>query len=141
MLALWLNLIAHHRELSPDYPVMPGIASVIASEIGRAAARDLCRLIVAELESRVVAFLFAEVESGAGPSGEPPPAWIHELWVEPEYRAQGIAAELLAESDAFFASRGVKRVSVRVESSNAAGMEFWARLGFGERARILERVS
>ena len=141
MLALWLHLVDHHRGLSPDYPVMPGIASVITSEIRRAGARDSCRLIVAELEGRVVAFLFAEVESSSFPSGEPPPAWIHELWVEPEQREQGVAAQLLAESDAFFASRGVKRISVRVESSNAAGLEFWERLGFGERARILERLS
>ena len=141
MLALWLNLIEHHRGLSPEYPVLSGIASVIASEIRRAAARDSCRLIVAEFEDRLVGFLFAEVESGGGSNIEPSPAWIHELWVEPEHREQGTAARLLAESDAFFAARGVRRTSVRVESSNAAALDFWARLGFGERARILERVS
>ena len=141
MLALWLKLIEHHRELSPEYPVLPGITSVIAREIRRAAARNSCRLIVAEHEDRLVGFLFAEVESGGGSSTESAPAWIHELWVEPEHREQGTAAQLLAESDAFFASRGVGRVSVRVESSNAAACDFWAQQGFGERARILERVS
>jgi ribosomal protein S18 acetylase RimI-like enzyme len=141
VLALWLNLISHHRALSDDYPVLPGIASVITAELRRAAARDTCRLFVAELDGRLVGFLFAEIEVGAGPSAEPAPAWVHELWVEPAHRAQGIAAQLLAEGDAFFASRGVKRVSVRVESSNAAALEFWSRLGFGERARILERIS
>jgi ribosomal protein S18 acetylase RimI-like enzyme len=141
VLELWLSLIEHHRGLSPEYRVLPGIASVIASEIRRAAARDSCRLIVAELEDRLVGFLFAEVESGGGSSAEPSPAWIHELWVEPEHREQGTAAQLLAESDAFFASRGVTRISVRVESSNVAARDFWAGLGFGERARIFERVS
>ena len=111
------------------------------NEIRRAAARDSCRLIVAELEDRLVGFLFAEVESGGGSSAEPSPAWIHELWVEPEHREQGTAAQLLAESDAFFASRGVTRISVRVESSNVAARDFWAGLVFGERARIYERVS
>jgi ribosomal protein S18 acetylase RimI-like enzyme len=141
VLALWLNLIDHHRALSRDYPVLPDISSVIASEVRRAASRDSCRLFVAELEQRLVGFLFAEIEGGGGPDAEPAPAWVHELWVEPKYRKQGIAARLLAESDAFFASRRVSRVSVRVESSNTAALEFWARLGFGERARILERVS
>ncbi len=141
MLELWLSLIEHHRALSPEYPVLPGIVAVIASELRRAAARDSCRLIVAELEGRLIGFLFAEVESGGGSSADPRPAWIHELWVEPEHRELGAAALLLAASDAFFASRGVKRTSVRVESSNAAALDFWTRLGFGERARILERVS
>jgi ribosomal protein S18 acetylase RimI-like enzyme len=117
------------------------MASVIASEIRRAATRDSCRLIVAELEGRLVGFLFAEIESAGEPNSEPSPAWIHELWVEPKLRERGIAAKLLAESDAFFASRGVKRILVRVESSNTAGLDFWARLGFADRARILERVS
>jgi len=141
VLALWLHLVDHHRTLSPDYPVVSGISSVIASEIRRAAARDSCRLVVAELEGRLVGFLFAEVETGGGPNPEPPAAWIHELWVEPEQRSQRVAAQLLAESDLFFAARGAKRISVRVEASNAAGLDFWARRGFGERARILERFS
>jgi len=141
VLALWLQLIDHHRRLTQDYPVLPGIRDVIAAEIRRAAARDSCRLFVAELGERLVGFAFAEIEPAAGLSGEPPPAWIHELWVEPEQRGQGVAARLLAESDAFFSSRGVRRVSVRVESSNGAGLDFWTRRGFGERARILERVT
>ena len=120
--------------------MLPGIASVIASELRRAAERDSCRLLVAELDGKLVGFLFAEIEGGAGPGGETPPAWVHELWVEPDFRGRGIAAQLLAESDAFFAARGVTRVSVRVESSNAPALEFWARRGFGERARILERT-
>ena len=140
LLALWLNLISHHRALSADYPVLPGIASVISSELRRAAARDTCRLFVADLDGALVGFVFAEIEGGHGPGEEPPPAWVHELWVEPDARGRGIAAQLLAESDAFFAARGVARVSVRVESSNAAALEFWSRRGFGERARILERV-
>ena len=141
MLALWLHLVEHHRALSPDYPLAPGIAAVIATEIRRAAARDSCRLIVAELDGGLVGFLFAEVEAGGGPNAEPATAWIHELWVEPEQRKQRVAAQLLAEGDVFFAARGAKRISVRVEGSNAAGLDFWARRGFGERARILERVS
>lgn len=120
---------------------MSGIRSVIASEIRRAASNPSCCLIVAEIESRLVGFLFAEVERGGAPSGDPPPGWIHELWVEPEQREQGIAAQLLAESDGFFDARGVKRVSVRVEGANADALDFWARRRFGERARILERVS
>jgi hypothetical protein len=52
-----------------------------------------------------------------------------------------VAAQLLAGVDAFLAERGVRRVSVRVEGANEAGQTFWARRGFGERARILERAT
>jgi GNAT superfamily N-acetyltransferase len=121
--------------------VLAGIREVITTEIRRGSVREGCRLFVAERASgALIGFLFAEIEAGPGPSGEPPPAWIHELWVEPAERKQGVAAQLLAESDAFFDRNGVRRVSVRVESSNADGIAFWSRRGFGERARILERI-
>jgi ribosomal protein S18 acetylase RimI-like enzyme len=118
---------------------LPGIRDVIAGELRRGVQRDSCRLLVAEDEGRLVGFLFAEVESASPTSPEPPPAWIHEIWVEPDARRRGLGARLLAEAEAFFAARGVARLSVRVESANAAGLEFWQRRGFGERARILER--
>lgn len=121
--------------------MLAGIRDVIASEIRRGSVREGCRLLVAERTGALVGFLFAEIEAGPGPAGEPPPAWIHELWVEPAERKQGVAAQLLAESDAFFNRNGVRRLSVRVESSNAEGVAFWSRRGFGERARILERIT
>ena len=83
----------------------------------------------------------AEVEIGGGSHAESAPGWIHELFVDAPHRGRGVAARLLAESDAFFAARGAKKVSVRVESSNSEALEYWGRRGFGERARILERVS
>ncbi len=141
VLALWLRLVDHHRALSPGYPTMPGIAAMIAGEIRRAASSPSCRLIVAEREARLVGFLFAEVERGVGPNPESAPGWIHELYVEPGHRERGVAARLVAESDAFFASRGVTRISVRVESSNTEALAYWGRHGFAERARILERIS
>ena len=139
LVELWLHLVDYHRQLAPDFPVLPGIREVIAGEVRRGAQRDSCRLFVVEERGQLVGFLFAEIETPTTPSTEPPPAWIHELWLEPEARGRGLGAELLAEADAFFASRGVRRLSVRVETANGAGLEFWSRHGFLERARILER--
>jgi GNAT superfamily N-acetyltransferase len=112
---------------------------VIAGEVRRGVQRDSCRLFVVEEDERLLGFLFAEIETSSAPTPEPPPAWIHELWVVPDARRRGLGARLLEEAEAFFASRGVARLSVRVESANGAGLEFWERRGFAERARILER--
>jgi GNAT superfamily N-acetyltransferase len=139
VLELWLRLVEYHRRLTPEFPALPGIREVIASEVRRGVQRDSCRLFVADDAARLVGFLFAEVETSNAPTPEPPPAWIHELWVEPEARGAGVGARLLAEAEAFFKERGVARLSVRVESANDVGLEFWGRRGFSERARILER--
>ncbi|HTO68688.1 MAG TPA: GNAT family N-acetyltransferase [Myxococcota bacterium] len=141
LVALWLDLVEHHRRLGTADAPAPSLRAALAEELARGIARERCRVLVAERDGAHVGFLFAEVEP-AGRAGEPPAAgWIHELWVVPGERRNGIAAALVREADAFFAARGVRRVSVRVESANADALEYWARRGFVERARVLERLS
>ena len=113
---------------------------MLANEIRRGSSRARCSLLVAERAGRRVGFLFAEVEPG-GSAGDDAAGWIHELWVVPDERGRGTARALLAETESFFAARGVRRVSVRVESGNAEALRYWSRRGFGDRARILERVT
>jgi len=111
---------------------------VLASEIRRGTERQRCRLLVG---GERLGFLFAEVEPAGAPGDASPAGWIHELFVVPDARGRGIARALVAEADAFFAARGVQRVSVRVESGNAEALRYWQERGFAERARILERFT
>jgi len=141
VLAFWLDLIEHHRRLAPADPPAPAIRDVLANEIRRGMSRARCQVLVAERAGERVGFLFAEVEP-AGAAADPAPlGWIHELWVVPEERGRGTASALVAECDAFFQARGVRRVSVRVESGNADALRYWSKRGFADRARILERQS
>ena len=141
ILGFWLDLIEHHRRLSPAHPATPNLREVLAKEIRRGAGRARCAHFLAERGSERVGFLFAEVESGGEAGDDTGLGWIHELWVAPDARGAGVAAALLAEADAFFAARGVRRVSVRVESANAEALRYWTARGFGERARLLERLT
>jgi len=141
ILAFWLDLIEHHRRLSPSSPSAPNLREVLANEIRRGTTRARCRLLVADRAGARLGFLFAEVEPVGGSAELAPTGWIHELWVAPDERRRGVASALVAEADAFFAARGVRRLSVRVESANEEALRYWTRRGFAERARILERVS
>ncbi len=143
ILAFWLDLIEHHRRLAPLHTSAPNLREVLASEIRRGSSRARCALLVGERGGQRIAFLFAEVEpsGAASDEGDDSVGWIHELWVVAEERGRGTASALLAEAESFFAARGVRRVSVRVESGNADALRYWTRRGFGDRARILERVT
>ena len=57
----------------------------------------------------------------------------------PEARRRGTAGRLVEAALAFFAERSSPRTAVRVERGNIEGQRFWQALGFGEKARILER--
>ncbi len=144
IVALWIELIDYHRSLDPDYPPLPGIRETLRTETLRGVDSEHCEVFVADSGSDgLVGFLFAELEPrpGAVPAPVPLTGQIHELWVDPAARGAGTGRALVAEADAFFDRHGRARASVRVEGPNRAGLEFWRRLGFRERARIMEKIS
>jgi ribosomal protein S18 acetylase RimI-like enzyme len=139
LLGLWLDLVLHHRRLDPDYPSLPGIREALLAELERGLGSAGCQIWLAELDGTPVGFLFAEVAGPEGPASGGGPGWIHELYVEPDWRRRGLGRALVDEASAFFDERGQSRFSVRVESANQEGLHFWRELGLEERARILEK--
>ena len=139
VLELWLDLVEHHRERDPSFPESEGLLPALRSEIDRALEEPRCRLFVAEVEGHARGFTLAQVEAD-GSLGSERGCWIHELYVEPDWRRRGLGSMLVASVEAFFAESGGTRVSIRVEASNPIGLRFWERRGFAERARILERA-
>lgn len=142
LLALWLDLILHHRHLDPDYPAPPGIRELLLGEIDRGLRSRSCRLGIAEGDSEPVGFVFAEIGGDERSlAASPGMAWIHELYVDPSWRRQGVGSALVDFADGFFKEHGTELASVRVEIANQEALGFWSRLGFGERARILTRAA
>lgn len=137
VLEMWLRLIEHHRRLDPDYPLPPGLRMGLRSEIDRGLTRPNCAIWLAQAGSSPLGFCFAESEDPDGRGDPSSVGWIHELWVEPQWRRRGVAAALLRPALGFLAERG-SRISVRVESANADAIGFWRSRGFRPRAQVLE---
>lgn len=139
LVGLWLDLVLHHKRLDPDYPSLPGIRETLLAEIDRGLHVRGCRIFVAEAGERPVGFLFAELDSTAPGSGPAGPSWIHELYVEPDWRRRGVARALVGAATGFFGEQGRPRFAVRVESANQEGLRFWRELGMVEKAHVLEK--
>jgi GNAT superfamily N-acetyltransferase len=138
LLELWLELIEHHRRLDPGYPALPGLRETLGRELDRALRSERCRVFLAELAGAPRAFLLAEVESERALTGGGT-CWIHEVYVQDEFRRCGIGSALVARAEEFFREASGGRRAVRVEASNRAAQRFWKRAGFAERARIFEK--
>lgn len=137
LLRLWSELIAHHRDLAPGALRADTSRNGLSEEIDRGTRSESCRVWIAEADGEAVGFLF--VEAPATPTSALPPGWIHEAYVRPGHRGAGVGAGLVREGIEWLRSRGVRRVSVRVEAANGEAHRFWVRHGFDDRARVLER--
>lgn len=138
LLAMWLRLIDHHRRLDPAYPVPGSLRLGLHSELDRGLGRPGCAIWLALCGDAPVGFSFAEVEAGAPRGDQTAVGWIHELWVEPDWRRRGVAAALVERARAFLAEQQGGRVAVRVEAANQDALAFWRAQGFRARAQLLE---
>lgn len=87
------------------------------------------RLLVAELDGRIVGMAKGELENGLG--------HVTFVYVRPEGRGQGGGKELLRELGAYFRHEGVEHVSITVDLPNDDALAYWRRLGFTEYRRSL----
>ena len=142
VLDLWLELVEYHRSLDPDYPPTPGLRATLRREVDRALAEPGCELsvAVARAPGEIVGFAIAEIDPRPSEeASEGGTCWIHELYVAPPARDRGVGRALVRSCERFFARSGAERATVRVEIGNAAGLRFWERVGYVERARVLDK--
>jgi ribosomal protein S18 acetylase RimI-like enzyme len=82
--------------------------------------------LLAEDGGKIVGFLLSEEN--------PPLAHIVTLDVAESHRRHGVGTELLRESEAHLAFRGVHTVLLETATTNAAGIAFWERHGYRKEA-------
>lgn len=89
--------------------------------------------LVAEDEShakRLVGFLIATVEREIPIYSLKEFGFIHDLWVEPEYRHAGIARQMVMLSVDRFRQMGVKQIRLDTANANEAARRLFAACGF-----------
>jgi N-acetylglutamate synthase-like GNAT family acetyltransferase len=87
--------------------------------------------LVAELDNRVVGFLFGrtgELEFGLPGTV----AWVETIGVDPAYRKRGVARELMEQFLSSAEDHGVKTIFTLVSSGQSEMQGFFNRLGFAQ---------
>ncbi len=135
---MWRALIAHHGALDPTYVLPAGLEGALHDQVERAFDRADCGIWLAAAGDRAIGFALAEVEPGAR-AGDPGAAgsWVHELWVDPQWRRRGVASALVDRALDFLRERGRAAPNVRVEAANTAALRFWRARGFREHSHVL----
>jgi len=79
--------------------------------------------LVGTLEGRVVASVMAGYEGHRG--------WVNYLAVAPVARMRGAGRALMAEVERLLLAAGCPKINLQIRSDNAAVIEFYRRLGYG----------
>jgi len=135
---LWIAITRHHAPLDPLFRLRRG-AEPEVRELLRAMLRDPdARAFVCEAGDAAVGMACVRVDRAPPILDEAERAEITDLFVRPAWRRRGCGSALARTAVDWAASRGIRRVEVRVAAANAEGEAFWRAFGFGDHMRILQ---
>ena len=139
---LWQALSAYHESLDARLPpAVPGAAERYAARLVERRDDPFTRALVAEVNGQVVGYilgavidlhpdLFQHVDAG----------FIADIYVDPAFRRQGVARQLVRTMYRWFSKQGVQQVEWQVAATNAEGIRFWEAVG-GEPIMVRMRAS
>jgi ribosomal protein S18 acetylase RimI-like enzyme len=103
-----------------------GYASFLASQLDG----DEAVVLVAEVDGRVVGYVFAGLEPMSWKELRGPAGFIHDVLVDEAARAAGAGTALVEAAIAWLRERGAPRVILWTADRNAAAQRLFERLGF-----------
>jgi ribosomal protein S18 acetylase RimI-like enzyme len=86
--------------------------------------------LVAEVGGQVVAYLVGTTEDEIPIYWTPACGYIHDIWVDPDYRHEGLARQIVTLAVERFAAKGLKQVRLITAAKNDVGRAMFERCGF-----------
>jgi len=114
------------------YGYKEGAAEMYRSWLPKRAADPRSVFLVAERNAKLVAFLVGTIEREIPIYQLSEFGFIHDLWVDPEYRNEGIARQMTMLAIERFREMGVKQIRLETARANDAARGLFARCGFRE---------
>lgn len=115
-----------HRFLAPDEGAEAGYGEFLGSQLLDADSI----VLVAEVEDRVVGYVYAGIEPLSWKELRDAAGFVHDLLVEDEERSAGAGQQLLEAAIAWLGQRGMPRVVLWTAARNEGAQRLFARRGF-----------
>ena len=120
----------HESWDSAKYGFLPNIAQMYRGWLASRANDPRSVFLVAEREIAIVAFLVATVEREIPIYRLAEFGFIHDVWVEPAYRNEGVARQMTMLAIERFRAMGVKQIRLDTAAKNDAARGLFASCGF-----------
>jgi len=131
LVGLWMDLMKESSRYDKHYRTSQGAADRLRSEFF-STMRDssVIHLGVFTQDRELVGFATAYVTRPSSCFVSVPVGMLENMYVKPEYRRNGIGADLTKRILNWFKNRKVSRVMLNVLAGNVEGHAFWTRMGF-----------
>lgn len=125
-------VLLHHAFDAERFFVPEKVAEGYAWWFGKELGRDEVVLLVAEVEGRVVGYVYARLEERDWNMLLDAAGAIHDIWVDEASRGHGVARALMEAAIDALRAKGAPRVVLHAAAKNTGAQELFARLGFRE---------
>ena len=121
-----------HREWDPDkYSFLDEVERMYDGWLRKRATDARSVFLVADREGRgPVAFLIGTAEREIPIYKLTEFGFVHDLWVEPEYRNEGIARQLVMQAIEAFTVMGMRQIRLDTAAKNDVARKLFERCGF-----------
>jgi len=120
----------HESWDSAKYGFLPDVARMYRGWLTSRANDARSVFLVAEREGAIVAFLVGTVEREIPIYRLSEFGFIHDVWVEPDYRNEGVARQMTMLAIERFREMGVKQIRLDTAARNDAARGLFASCGF-----------
>lgn len=125
------KICAFHEALVPlKYGFLSNIAQMYGGWLVQRANDAKSVFLVAEADHGLAGFLIATTEREIPIYRITRFGFIHDVWVEPEYRNEGIARQLVTLALERFAALGVEQIRLDTAAANEPARKLFASCGF-----------
>jgi len=129
-----------HRALEA-WPEGKAIVDVYVAFLETECARHDGRILVAALGGEVIGFICVVASTRNDSPDDPAPfAWVHDVFVRPDRRGQGVGRSLLAAAETFARGQGAQTLRLGELDRNARARALYRVLGFRDYTRVLTKA-
>ena len=120
----------HQRHDPERFRVVDDVIERYARWLPERATDSRSVFLVAVENGKPVGYAVSTIEPEVPIFWVPECGWIHDIWVQPEHRARGLARELVRETIRRFGALGVKQLRLHTGAFNDAARKLFAAEGF-----------
>ena len=130
ILGLWQEMMDFHIKRSDLYKIKPNAQQIYAYYLKEVLKNHESRLIVYEIQNKIVGYLMAEESLNPPVYKETRIGLIVEIGVTKNYRNKGIGEELISEIEKWFLNKDITRIECVISDFNEISKGFWFKNGY-----------